>query len=165
MSPIEKLVAIDEIKTLKARYWRTLDRRLWNDFERVFTDDCSFDASLSNVMVEPGRMPSHDDPGVLAMQVARGGKAIRNMVEQALRGVRSVHQGHLPEIEILSPTEANAIFPFEDLLDFPAGAIPRSIHGFGHYHDSFRRIDGSWRIASLTIYRLRITMSMDNEIL
>lgn len=165
MSPLEKLVAIDEIKTLKARYWRTLDRRHWDDFEQLFTDDCEFDASLSNVTVEPGRMPGHSDPGVQGSLMARGATAIRNLIEPAMLGVRSVHQGHIPEIELLSPESATAIFPFEDFLDFPVGVSPRSIHGFGHYHDSFHRIDGSWRIASLVIYRLRVTMTMDQVVL
>ena len=86
-----------------------------------------------------------------------GASAIREFVEKLLAGVRSVHQGHIAEIDVTSPTTATAIFPFEDVLDFPEGVSPRHIHGFGHYHETYRCIAGRWKIATLTIYRLRVT--------
>ena len=157
MTPIEEMVAIEEIKQTKARYWRTMDRRLWDEYEKCFTDDCVFDVSMSHIMTEIGRMPRPDDPGAEPAYVLHGATAIREFVEKLLAGVRSVHQGHIAEIDVTSPTTATAIFPFEDVLDFPEGVSPRHIHGFGHYHETYRCIAGRWKIATLTIYRLRVT--------
>lgn len=163
MSPIDKLLAIEDIKQVKARYWRTMDRRDWKGYEQSFTDDCVFDVSMSGIVPELGKLPTHDSPGMVPEHIRHGAKDIRQFVEQLLTGVRSVHQGHIPEIEILSATEATAIFPFEDVLDFPEGVSPRHIHGFGHYHEKYRRIGERWYIAELIIYRLRVTVT-DNEL-
>lgn len=159
MSPVDKLLAIEEIKQTKARYWRAMDRHNWDEFEQVFSPDCVYDIRLCNVVPAIGCPPSPDDPAALDAYVFNGARAIRKFVETAMANVRSVHHGHIPEIDILSPTEARAIFPFEDLLDFPAGASPRHVHGFGHYHEEYRRIDGKWVISSLAIHRLRLTMT------
>src|SRR3546814_14973247 len=60
-------------------------------------------------------------------------------IKEVLAGVVSVHQGHTPEIEILSPDRATGIWAMEDLLFFPperARAIGvESSHGYGHYHE------------------------------
>lgn len=162
MTPLDKLVAIEEIKRVKARYWRSMDRRQWDEFESCFTEDCVFDCRMANITPVLGVMPQSTDPGAMPEFLFCGGKEIRNSIERRLVGVRSVHQGHIPEIDILSPDEATAIFPFEDLLDFPEGVSPRYIHGYGHYHEKYRRIDGKWYIREFAIYRLRITLSDGN---
>ena len=164
MTPIEKLVAIEEIKRVKALYWRSMDRRHWDEYESCFTDDCVFDCRMAHITPELGRMPTSNDPGAVQEYLFRGAKTIRNFVEQLLTGVRSVHQGHIPEIDILSPVEATAIFPFEDMLDFPEGVSPRHIHGYGHYHEKLRCIEGKWHISEFAIYRLRVSTS-DGDIL
>ncbi len=164
MSPADQLFAIEAIKQTKARYWRTMDRRLWDEYEKVFADDCVFDIRVSHVEPPIGKMPTADDPDAIPEHHIVGAKAIRHFVETMLTGVRSVHQGHIPEIEILSPTEATAIFPFEDVLDFPAGVSPRHVHGFGHYHETYRCVQGRWLISALAIYRLRVTAT-DGDLL
>jgi SnoaL-like domain len=164
MSPLDTLVAIEDIKRVKARYWRSMDRRHWDEYQSCFTQDCVFDCRMANIVPELGRMPTPDDAGAVPEQLFHGARHIRTFVENLLRGVRSVHQGHIPEIDILTPDTATAIFPFEDQLDFPEGVSPRHIHGYGHYHEKYRRIDGRWYIAEFTIYRLRVTLT-DDEIL
>ena len=42
MDPVERLVAIEEIKRLKARYVRLCDSKQWDAWGEVFTDDCEF---------------------------------------------------------------------------------------------------------------------------
>lgn len=163
MSPIEKLLAAEEIRSVKARYWRSMDRRLWDEFEQCFTDDCVFDVRFAFVEPPIGRMPAPNDSGYQDNHIFRGAKVIREYVEKGLVGVRSVHQGHIPEIDLLSSTEANAIFPFEDVLEFPEGTSPRYIRGYGHYHEEYRQVDGHWCISKSTIYRLMIN-TCDNDI-
>ena len=31
-----------------------------------------------------------------------------------------------------------------------------SMHGFGHYHDTDRKVDGAWRIAGCKLTRIRV---------
>lgn len=153
-----KLEAIEAIRCVKARYWRALDLRLWDELEACFTPDAVLDASLSNIEPEIGVLPSPSDPRALSSQILRGSGNIREGLTVALRGVRSVHKGFLPEISVHTNHIAGAIFPFEDRLDFPDGGPVRSIRGFGHYHDLFRCTNGVWQIASSTIFRLRVLM-------
>jgi len=37
LGPLERLVAIEEIKTLKARYFRFVDTKQWDDLRACFT--------------------------------------------------------------------------------------------------------------------------------
>lgn len=45
MTEVEKLLALEDIKTLKARYFRCVDTKDWNGFAAVFAPDAAFDIS------------------------------------------------------------------------------------------------------------------------
>lgn len=45
MSDLERLVAIEEIKNLKARYFRAMDTGDWDVLQTVFATDAVFDCS------------------------------------------------------------------------------------------------------------------------
>ena len=77
---------------------------------------------------------------------------MRGAVEQ----VNTVHHGHMPEIDILSDTEATGIWAMEDKLWWPEGAPLTAMHGYGHYHERYVRTDDGWRIARTTLTRLRV---------
>jgi len=70
--------------------------------------------------------------------------------------VVTVHHGHMPEIEITSPTTARGIWAMEDMLRWPAGAPMREMHGYGHYHETYEKVDGRWRIKTIQLSRLRV---------
>jgi hypothetical protein len=44
----------------------------------------------------------------------------------------------------------------EDKLRWPDGAPLATMHGYGHYHDRYEKVDGRWRITSTTLTRLRV---------
>ncbi len=68
----------------------------------------------------------------------------------------TVHHGHMPEVEVTSPTTARAIFAMEDLIWWPEGSRRRTLHGWGHYQETFEKIDGKWLIKTLKLTRLRV---------
>jgi hypothetical protein len=70
--------------------------------------------------------------------------------------VVTVHHGHMPEIEITSDDTATGIWAMEDKLRWPEGSPIGWMHGYGHYHETYERVDGAWRIKTLTLTRLRI---------
>ena len=45
MTEIEKLLALEEIKLLKARYFRCVDTKDWEGFKAVFAHNAHFDIS------------------------------------------------------------------------------------------------------------------------
>lgn len=70
-----------------------------------------------------------------------------------LADVVTVHHCHTPEIEVTSPDTATGVWAMEDMLRFGDGS---ELHGFGHYHETYRRTDEGWRIASSRLTRLRM---------
>ena len=136
---VQQLWDIEAIKQLKARYFRFVDAKRWDDFAMVFSKD-------AHLVVPEGGMDE------------RGREAVVASVSSALKGVRTLHHGHMPEIEITGSDTARgtwALFDYIELADGPSGA-PVGFQGYGHYTEEYVREDGEWRIASLLVTRLRI---------
>jgi hypothetical protein len=142
---IERLVAIEDIKRLKAKYFRCLDTKDWDGFATVFSDDAVMDMS--------GEMRDGTTEGD---GITTGAQAIADFVRGAVDQVNTVHHGHMPEIDILSDTTASGIWAMEDKLWWPEGAPLTAMHGYGHYHEQYVRTADGWRIARTTLTRLRV---------
>ena len=125
---------IEAIKQLKARYFRTMDTKDWAGMRRVFADDVVMDTTESG-------------GGVIA-----GADEFLAFLEPTLRDVVTVHHGHMPEITLTSATTATGIWSMEDMLRWPDGT---EMHGYGHYHETYSKVDGVWRITTSTLTRLR----------
>ncbi|SRR5579875_1013731 len=138
MTDIERLIAAEEIKQLKARYFRCMDTKQWSGWEEVFTADAVMDVSEEQV----------------DQHIIKGRDKIIPFVSKVLEGVVTVHHGHMPEIEVTSPTTARGIWSMEDKLRWSNGKT--TLHGYGHYHETYEKVDGKWRIKTLKLTRLRI---------
>jgi hypothetical protein len=137
---LAELLAIEAIRGLKARYFRCVDGKDWAGFGALFTDDARFDMT-------------DDMPGA----VLEGPRAIVAAASGGLTGAVSVHHGHCPEIELLSAASARGIWAMEDRIWWPEGAAPlASLHGFGHYHETYARVGDRWLIRTLKLSRLRV---------
>jgi hypothetical protein len=148
MNDLERLVAIEEIKQLKARYFRFMDTKDWAGLETVFAPNAEFDM----------RSEAHDRSRA-AEAVVTGAPGIAAFMRNAVHDLVTVHHGHMPEIEITSPTTARGIWAMEDLLRWPKGAATSTLHGFGHYHETYERVDGRWLIRSSRLTRLRVDVT------
>jgi hypothetical protein len=140
MDDIERLTAIEDIRRLKARYFRCLDTKDWDGFRDVFASD--------------GEMDMRAEAGERGL--VRGSQAIADFVRGVVGDVQTVHHGHMGEIEVTSPTTATGIWAMEDLLRWPAGGPYGSMHGWGHYHETYAKPGDGWRIQTLTLTRLRL---------
>ena len=143
LNAIDRLLAIEQIRRLKARYFRCVDTKDWEGFGALFLPDARFDISA-------------DLPG----GVFEGVTSIVRVASEGLRGAVSVHLGHSPEIDVTSERTAEAIWAMEDrvLWDDSAAAPLRSLHGFGHYHETYERREQRWQISSLRLTRLRVDL-------
>ncbi|GAA1538678.1 nuclear transport factor 2 family protein [Nocardioides humi] len=136
MDDLERLLAIEEIKKLKARYFRYLDQHRWEEYRALFTEDLVLD-----IPETPGPRRTRD-------QFVDGARA-------HLDAGLSIHHGHTPEIEILDDETAEGIWAMEDLV-VPDPATGRAAFtGAGYYLEKYRKVDGSWRICHLSLQRLR----------
>jgi hypothetical protein len=141
---VGRLEAIEAIKVLKARYFRYMDTKDWDGFADQFAPDAVMDVS--------GEMGDAADP---ESGVIRGNREIAGFVRETVGDVVTVHHGHMPEITVTSPTTATGIWAMEDVLRWPEGFPIRSMHGYGHYYETYEKLDGRWRITTLRLTRLR----------
>ena len=138
--PLHALLDHEAIKSCKARYFRHMDTKNWDEWGLVFTMDCHMEVPEAGMVVD-------------------GRAAIVHQVSTALQGTTTVHHGHMPEIELTGPDSARGIWAMEDYVEFPPRADGGRVglRGYGHYHEEYRRdTDGQWRIARLHLSRLRI---------
>jgi monoterpene epsilon-lactone hydrolase len=129
----DALAAIEEIKQLKARYFRLMDTKQWSALGAVF-------ARRARLLDEESKTGWS------------GREAIVAGLAQVLASARTVHHGHMPEIELLSETEARGVWAMNDWVDTP----DFTLDGWGHYHERYVFEDGAWRIADERISRLRV---------
>ena len=139
------LEEIEEIKQLKARYFRYLDWKEWENLSTIFTEDAKISFPEINV-----HYSSADD----FVQFAKA--TIENVI--------SVHQGYMPEISLTSDGAATGIWGMTDDLDAPKGmpqsnGAPVRMRGAGHYFEDYVKVDGEWKIASMTLKRLRLDLN------
>lgn len=146
MNPLDTLVAIQAISRTKAEYFRCIDEQDWEGLVRIFTPDAETDMREA---VEPHNPDLLDrDPRKFAANNAL-----------VLAGVETAHFGYMPRIDVLSEDEATAVWSMEDWLWVPEGnpVMPAGrMHGWGHYHDRYRRVDGRWLISATRLTRIRI---------
>lgn len=148
MDDVERLAAIEDIKSLKARYFRLMDTKQWEAWAQVFTDDVVMDVSD-----EMGAPPDDPEAGI-----HHGRDTVVAFVSGAIGRARTVHQGHMPEITVTGPDTATGTWAMFDYVDLPGpdGSSAFVFHGYGHYHEEYRRVDGQWCIARLALRRLRV---------
>ncbi|HWD03495.1 MAG TPA: nuclear transport factor 2 family protein [Kribbella sp.] len=136
VTDLQRLVAIEEIKKLKARYFRLLDEHDWVAFAELFTEDAHLDIAESS-------SGAHTLGEFLAA------------LEKHLTPAVSVHHGHMPEIDVVDERTATGVWAMFDSVEPPAGSPYPVLTGFGHYHEEYRFDDGSWRISGLRLTRLK----------
>jgi hypothetical protein len=144
----EQLEAIEEIRQLKARYFRYVDTKRWDRFADVFTPDAELHVPVNRP--EP----------------LRGADAIAERVRQGLADMITIHHGHAAEIEVLSADRARAVWPLYDRLLTTTNELTRDpdapgfgprYEGLGHYTEEYARgEDGRWRISRSELRRLHL---------
>ena len=124
---MNELLEIERIKCLKHKYFRALDTNNWPLMTECLSKDCV-------ARYDSGKY-SYD-----------GCQAIIDFLSKFMDGPTrlTLHQGHHPEIEIVSETEATGIWYLQDLvinLDDNT-----TLRGAGFYEDRYAKTDGQWRI-------------------
>ncbi len=140
---VEQLAAIEAIKVLKARYFRFVDTKAWDDFETLFTPDAT-------LVIAEARPEPFTPRALTDLLRAHYGRCV------------TVHHGHMPEITIDGPDRASGIWAMDDqrffAADDPSAPFAAAI-GAGHYHETYALTAGGWRIASLRLTRLRLDIT------
>jgi hypothetical protein len=133
---IEDLLAIEEIRNLKARYMRFVDGHDWESWRKLMAEDVVFGPTLPD--------PDGTKPRIV------GAEALVATVSQVMAEVHSIHIGFMPEIEILSADTARGIWGMEDILRWSDGRVMK---GYGCYRETYVRQDGAWRFKTIQLMR------------
>ncbi len=136
---VRELMAREQLKELRAKYFRCLDLRDHQGFASVFTEDAVLE------------VPEVD-------LVFRGREEIASKVLASIKDAVSAHHGHTPELTITGPDTATGIWAMQDIVEWPRAASGEriGITGVGHYRDEYVRQDGQWRIAKVRLVRIRV---------
>jgi len=135
LSELEKRIRVIEdieaIKKLKAKYFRCVDKKLWEEMETVLTEDAVADYGMG-------------------IELLQGRKAIMEFLKKNLArdSMISVHQGHNPEIEITSDTTARGVWVLNDRLIIQTIA---TLNGWRYYEDEYVKVNGEWKKKSTKI--------------
>jgi hypothetical protein len=138
---VDELIEIEAIKQLKARYFRLLDTKQWDEWRDVFTEDFYGKYTGPHPDIE-----------------FHGRDEIVDSNAAVLRDAVTTHHGLAPEIEITGLNSAKGVWAMYDHVDMPG----QKFNGYGHYHEDYRKCeDGKWRIAKTRLTRLRVDMIAD----
>ncbi|HEY9305653.1 MAG TPA: nuclear transport factor 2 family protein [Mycobacterium sp.] len=143
---------LEAIRQLKARYCRFLDAKDAEGWRSVFTDD---------VVVHLDMAPAVGGADPMTAAPVEGVDNFVPSVLASLENAATMHHCHTPEIALTSRATATGIWAMEDWIIFPGG---QELHGAGHYHETYEKQDGTWRIKTLHLTRtiLQITGGDDD---
>jgi hypothetical protein len=136
--------AIEQIRTLKARYCRFLDTKDWHGLTGLFLAD-----AVRHVEQDTHLPPIHGRDALIAQ------------IKAAVVDAATSHQVHTPEIEI-DGDGANGLWAMQDRVVWQPGKSPvpgvASITGYGQYHETYRLTPDGWRFASLKLTRFHVDL-------
>ncbi|WP_313801499.1 nuclear transport factor 2 family protein [Sphingobium sp.] len=126
---VQQLSDMEDIRTLKHRYFRGIDTADLELLTPLFTADIGVDYRGGNYRV---RLEGRDN-------------MIEFLANSFHSGAVAMHHGHMPEIILTGEESAEGIWYLEDIfID-----LERKLHTTGSaiYRDTYRREDGMWKIA------------------
>lgn len=152
ITDLERLIITDDIRTVMARYVRYADNKKFND--------------LANLFTEQGTFTPLDVAGE-ALTVMSGREDIATKISTSVGNATAIHHLFSFELDIQAPDIAKGIFTMEDYVirseneegrPLADSNIPafRTLHGYGHYHGDFQKIESVWYISRLVQTRLKL---------
>ena len=126
---LQQLSDLEEIRTLKHRYFRGIDTADLELLGTLFTDDLEVDYR----------------GGTYRVQLSGRDNMLEFLANSFHSGAAAMHHGHMPDISLTGPNSAEGIWYLEDIfinLDARTHTIGTAI-----YRDEYRRKGDRWLIA------------------
>jgi hypothetical protein len=136
---LDQLIAGEEIRDLMARYVRFADTKQWDRLAGLF---------LANASFTPRKVD-----GSIWHQMS-GRDEIARTIETSVGSAQPIHHLFSYELEFTSDKSVRGVWSMEDWIirsDDGSG-----MHGLGHYHATYEKVDGTWFIASLDQTRTKL---------
>lgn len=126
---VQQLSDLEDIRTLKHRYFRGIDTADMELLATLFTADIGVDYRGGTYRV---RLEGRDN-------------MLEFLANSFHSGAVAMHHGHMPEITLTGEDSADGLWYLEDIFI----NVERQSHTIGSaiYRDQYRREDGRWKIA------------------
>ena len=137
---LQQMLDYKEILELKARFVQTVDAKDWDGYRSIFTP-------------KEGIFNFGGDFTVV------GGDAFVDAVAGQLEGATSVHRAFLPQISFESAAQAKGSWAVNDYIEWepdPVTGERRGHQGFGYEYETYRKVDGVWKIADWRVHYIRL---------
>ena len=133
---IQRMMDMEAIKNVKHAYFRCIDTANWEELKTILHSD----------------LKTHYMGGGYEFKLGSCAEFIATM-EQAFHGEAiGRHNGYMPEIQILSETEATGIwYLYDHFWSLDANHLT---HGTALYWDRYVKEDGRWQIAETNYQRI-----------
>ena len=154
MTDLEKLIAMEAIRDTFAKKLRSMDLKQWDMYAAQHTEDAESETWTHSLADEDQPVSADGHKGRVVGPQAIAGQLAKVFTYPS--PITSVHHGHCTEIEFLSDTEASTVSSMEDSLWWQNGDVEEHLHGYGHYHETFRKVGDRWLISSRQLIRLRV---------
>ena len=143
---LQQLSDMEDIRTLKHRYFRGIDTADMPLLGTLFTEDVTVDYR----------------GGTYRVRLSGRADMLEFLANSFHSGAVAMHHGHMPEITLTGTDDAEGIWYLEDIfID-----VEQSYHTIGSaiYRDIYRREEGQWRIARTEYDRvIEITSPLSPE--
>lgn len=152
LDEVERLVALEGIRRVKAEYFAAIDEKRWDDLLAVFATDAEF-----------GPFWAAGAPQSVGEFVAG--------VRTTFARVNTIHVAFMPMIDLVDEDNAEGRWSMQDTLswapdtfNFRDSAVPgqRGAVGKGIYRDRYQRnSEGRWQISFTSLQQLSIEAVVD----
>ena len=156
MIEVDHLVEIERIKQLKSSYFRALDTKDWPLIRSIFSSSPSADYRGA---VDENTESSGTVASAVNSKVLTNVDELADGLRDALAGCKSSHLGGNPEINILPDGTAKGVWAMQDWLWFENAEPPMRLRGHGHYHNTFVKEEGTWKIKTLRLTRVNVQVT------
>ena len=127
---LQQLSDLEDLRTLKHRYFRCIDTAAMDELAELFTDDITVDYRGGTYRVH-----------------LQGREAMLEFLANSFHsGAAAMHQGHMPEIRLTGEDTAEGTWYLEDIF-INREAATHTV-GSAIYRDRYVREDGRWKIAA-----------------
>jgi len=126
---LQQLSDLEDIRTVKHRYYRGIDTADEALLETLFTDDIDVEYR----------------GGGYHVRLTGKAKMLDFLMNSFNADSLAKHQGHMPEITLIGDDEAEGLWYLDDVF---ISLERRDVTtGSAIYRDRYRRVDGQWKIA------------------
>lgn len=148
MTELDRLTAIEAIKTVMYKRIRCVDTKNWAEYDTCHTVDAASESY--------GDFPDTFKPKGSGR--AEGKAAIMDMIRRIVDGpikLSTIHHALHPEIGFLSDDMARGRWVLEDRLFWEHDGVVESFHGWGAYEELYEKVGNEWLIKFRKVIRLR----------